>query len=143
MCLYSDSRAAMVAEKDIECYKLVRPYYGRNDEYATYFMCFKIDADIVNGEKPLVGEKIFVDGQISENFDTLPSIRDYKYKIRDNYIHTFANLEDFETLGFKNFNVFKCVIPKGAKFFMGQFPIRGNSLDAFCSSEIIFKEKIQ
>ena len=141
MCLYSNFKEPQIAQEDIECYKLLRPY--DEGKYETFYLGIRINPDVLNGKSPLVAKKLFCDGQISPNYDLIESVRLLKYKIRDGFIHTFLYKEDFEAIGFKNYSVFRCIIPKGTPYHTGMFPVKGNNYSALCSSEIIFKEKIQ
>ena len=59
----------------------------------------------------------------------------FSNKVTDGFIHTFASVPPYYNL-FWNNRVFKCIIPKGTKYFIGDD-------DDYASEQIIFVEQLK
>ena len=101
MCLIVDEYNALIAKKDITCYKIYI-YSGYRDEYIS----------------PVQLDRI-------EKFNKVIHVPKFLDFIEGNAVflgfHTFCNEKDakcFEALN-PFYKVFKCVIPKGSKYYKG------------------------
>ena len=100
MCLIVDEYNALIAKKDITCYK-VYMYCEPKDEYKSPFQLCRIKKfnKVIHVPKfldPIEGN------QVRFGFHTFCSEKDAKY---------FATLYSYK--------VFKCIIPKGSKYYKG------------------------
>ena len=119
MCLIVDKCNALTAEEDITCYK-VYMYLEYRDEYRSPFQlcCIKEFNKVIH-------VPIFLD-PVEEN------------KVYFGF-HTFCNEEDAKYLAILfSYKVFKCIIPKGSKYYKG---ITASSLEksapGYCSESLI------
>ena len=101
MCLIVDEYNALIAKEDITCYKIYI-YSGYRDEYIS----------------PVQLDSI-------EKFNKVIHVPQFLDPIEENWVyfgfHTFCNEKDakcFEALN-PFYKVFKCVIPKGSKYYKG------------------------
>lgn len=127
MCLLSKTDIPLIAKKDIICYKILTednysPYY-----YKDYTSAIK-NSDIIQDKTP---ERI-------EPFDNV-------FKISRGFIHTYSELtilkyelysiqSAFLLLG-KVCKVYKCIIPKGSKYFVNTTGWE------YCSKQLKFIEE--
>lgn len=132
MCLTSKTNIAKIANKDIVCYKLIWRRFASLD-YITAYRDTPISYDILRGRKNFVAEG-------PECIE--PSFLDDGYSISSGFIHTFTKKEDAIKMA-KMYGclehiwvVYKCVIPKGTKYFVSV------DYDERCSTEIKFVEEI-
>ena len=137
MCLkLSEKRLPSVAEHDIICYKMLRfrkqAYWSF---YETPYANMLVSDRIINGE---------------ENLKPWPEIRitGPMQKIDQGFIHTYANLDDAKhqqkwiSQAGDTYDIFKCIIPKGTKFYDGECFAGAEPVPGFASLEIKFIEKI-
>lgn len=120
MCLIVDKRNALVAEKDIICYK-VYMYSGLEGEYKSPFQLYRI-----------------------KKFNKVIHVPKFLDPIKGNEVylgfHTFCNKED--AICFAecccSYTVFKCIIPKGSKYYKGvSDSILEQSIPGYCSESLI------
>lgn len=119
MCLIVDKCNALVAEKDITCYKIY-VYLEYRDEYRSPFRLDRI-----------------------KKFNKVIHVPQFLDPIEGNAVylgfHTFCNEEDAKYLAtLFSYKVFKCIIPKGSKYYKG---ITASSLEksapGYCSESLI------
>jgi hypothetical protein len=140
MCLVSFRETPYIAKKDIVCYKVMDL---RRDEYYTPVQGFPVDKEIIEGKKNLVAEgcEDIISRIRKKNFIPINKYFPFiiEYAIGGGFIHAFLDkecaLDPFKGNILGN-SCFKCVIPKGTKYFVGE-----GSKD-ICTKEIKFVEKI-
>lgn len=119
MCLIVDKCNALTAEEDITCYK-VYMYLEYRDEYRS-----PLRLDRIKKFNKVIHVPIFLD-PVEEN------------KVCFGF-HTFCNEEDakyFATL--LSHKVFKCIIPKGSKYYKGITALSlEKSVPGYCSESLI------
>lgn len=121
MCLIVDKCNALVAEEDITCYKVYMDYGYGNERYRSPF---RLD--------------------LIKKFNKVIHVPEFLDPIEGNEVylgfHTFCDEEDaeyFETL-YPFYKVFKCIIPKGSRYYKGiaaLFPEK--STPGYCSESLI------
>ena len=117
MCLIVDECNALVAKEDITCYK-VYMYLEYRDEYRS-----PLRLDCIKKFNKVIHVPIFLD-PVEEN------------KVCFGF-HTFCNEEDakyFATLF--SHKVFKCIIPKGSKYYKGVSSLE-QPISGYCSESLI------
>jgi len=112
MCLYSSKENANIAEEDIVCYKVLYQPYIFVKHYLTPYQYIEISNDIIDGKSYFIAK-----GEGNVIYDD----KSRKYLVTDGYIHTYANLNMAEESLYLTANmvIFKCIIPKGTKFYVG------------------------
>lgn len=124
MCLYTKQTEPEIAKEDIVCYK----YYGVLKECGRT----KLMSSYRGAPAPDLNEVAHTDlDETSKVFYW----EDKKYNIVDKGFHSFKNLDDIkEELIFRDmdFVAFKCIIPKGSKFYLGIFKY----FLSYCSDQI-------
>lgn len=142
MCLYSLDRFPKISEKDIECYKLM--YLKDSSKYVTPF----IKMELPISKEKIIGHELKCKYGIIRILNTIFKIpiktslsNGVKIKlfiIDKGFIHTYINIE--ECLKFRNSIkdalIFKCIIPKGSKYY------EDHIFHAYASNKIIFKEEV-
>lgn len=130
MCLYTLNEKPLIAEKDIECYKIViferrfksflnimtTPYMG--NRYSTIFNSITISAYDSNA---------YIDGHVEYDRNKYEDF--IVYEITKQGVHCYAKYEDAKFIvdrstyfayqhyeGSGNVCVVKCIIPKGTKY---------------------------
>ena len=110
MCLFSNQKAPLVADKDIVCYKILIPVDGKR---ITPYRDFIFSTNVV------------VQDQAEEHIGEIFGVTE----ITSGFFHTFTTkervLEEIKTLQHKlpkgtKLKVFKAVIPKGSAYYVGQ-----------------------
>ena len=120
MCLIVDKCNALTAEEDITCYKIYM-YLGYRDEYRSPFQLYHIKKfnKVIHVPRfldPIEGNTVYL------GFHTFCNEEDAKY---------FATLDHF-------YKVFKCIIPKGSKYYKGiVISSREKSTPGYCSESLI------
>lgn len=136
MCLkLSEKRLPSVAEHDIICYKVLHRKPAYCSFYETPYAKMLVSNKIISGEKNLKPwPEIRITGSMQE--------------ISQGFIHTYANLDDakhqqkwLNQTG-RTYDIFKCIIPKGTKFYDGECFAGAEPVPGFASLEIKFIEKI-
>ena len=124
MCLISKTDIPLIAKKDIICYKILMedncsPYYYRN-----YIAAIK-NSDIIQDKTP-------------ERIEPFGSV----FKISRGFIHTYSELTNLKYELYSTQSallilckVYKCIIPKGSKYFVN---ITGQE---YCSKQLKFIEE--
>jgi hypothetical protein len=143
-----------VAKKDIVCYKVLRltnPFWNVS-RFETFYTCDPIPEKIISGELDFIAE-----GNVKYNIsecDLIDWIFCGKYEIDKGQIHTCKTLRGVKmSFGLdtddmmKNGNVavFKCIIPKGTKFYKGKFKTLNCltiGVKSYCSDKIRFVEQV-
>ena len=119
MCLYLKQKQSKpkVAEKAIECYKILRP----NKLAGTYFTpCRDVEVRLGHVYRGLGLRAV-------KNLDVRPD--SYKYYVSIGFIHSFRTFKDAEKAinkwkwdyGFNNCVIVRCSIPKGSTYYEGVF----------------------
>ncbi len=137
MCLYltKQNKEPKVAEKSIECYKLVlkRPY----NRFVTPFMYCEIDL-----------------GEVIKAYPRVPMVRKsertsehsrYKFFVGAGVIHTFKTIEGAKKAARMLFfssdiAIVKCTIPTGSLYFEGAFDDTG--IQCYASTSVRYWKKI-
>lgn len=127
MCLFKSLGAhphnrPLIADRDIICYKKVQQV-GK-DAYIT---------PCTNAEIPIecIQNKVPFEAQILSKFKFIwRHVFGFGRFVEDGFIHTYQ-----ADNGWGFYKVFKCIIPKGTKYFVG---IQGD----YASERIIFLEKL-
>lgn len=119
MCLIVDKCNALTAEEDITCYKIY-VYLEYRDEYRSPFRL-----DRIKKFNKVIHVPIFLD-PVEEN------------KVYFGF-HTFCNEEDAKYLAtLFSYKVFKCIIPKGSKYYKGiTASSPEKSAPGYCSESLI------
>lgn len=128
MCLYTYDREPSIAKEDIICYKVL----------------VKTKIPFVY-KTPIIGEELIKIPFLRKSFKAIgywgimgfPTSYGVVYEVSSGFIHTYADIEEaisrldyiIECKG--NSIVFKCVIPKGTKYF------KSDSSSEYASEEII------
>lgn len=120
MCLFTQDIYPSIAEKDLECYKVVKMAYG---QALTPYMNMPIGTDAIEGKD------FFCANDVKRtSFNDCYSLNE----VRCGYIHTFTSLDEAarcvlcESLRDYSYSyayiklvIFKCIIPKGTEYFTG------------------------
>lgn len=114
MCLYTTQPKSLIAKKDITCYKVVHPHI-----------------------KAFLSEYRFFEYKIGRTYRLYTGVKQWA---PDNYGYMYSGFHSFTTLknaleyGGKRMVLLKCVIPKGSRYYVGDF---GNgSCTQYCSNRI-------
>lgn len=110
MCLFSNQKAPLVADKDIVCYKILIP----------------VDSKLITSYRDFIfSTNVVVQDQAEEHIGEIFGVTE----ITSGFFHTFTTkervLEEIKTLQHKlpkgtKLKVFKAVIPKGSAYYVGQ-----------------------
>ena len=127
MCLVKDKRyhrhnRPLIAEKDIVCYKKLQPV-GDNI-YITPVLDIRVPIECVQDKVPFEATIFNKIGFIWRH------VLGFSALVEGGFIHTFQRDN-----GYRLYEVFKCIIPKGTKYFVGKE-------DDYASERIIFLEKL-
>lgn len=121
MCLYTKYKKPIVAVDDIVCYK----------------MCQKLKNNVFAA--PYIRNYVYKIGQLhtETNFQTVaePNSIGKLYRASVGF-HSFVNKYDAMrfTRDDHDRSIFKCIIPKGSRYFIGKYY---NDGDSYCSDNII------
>jgi len=166
MCLYSKTGKLEVAEKDLDCYKVVckskfvefdefglgiipwispiKKFFKRlrRSRYFTPYQQKRITNSVIKGNENLIaeGNEVIEDPRYSWN---------NTYSVSEGFIHSFRGLsvilKHFENASLfmsrddKSYELYKCVIPKGTTYISG---VDNDGVTCYASKEIKFVEKI-
>lgn len=128
MCLIKDKKyhpfnRPLIAERDIPCYKKLQQV--RKDVYITPVLDIKVPIECIQGKVPF-------EATILDKFSFIwRHILGFGNLVENGFIHSFQ--EDDE---YRMYEVFKCIIPKGTKYFIGKE-------NDYASERIIFLEKLE
>lgn len=135
MCLRltKQNKDPKVAEKPIECYKLV----------------LKASNGLIT---PFMHNEIYL-GEIIKAYPRVPMVKKrecasehsrYKFFVCDGVIHTFKTIEEAKKVAriayFQNFVIVKCTIPTGSLYFEGVFDDTG--IQCYASTSVRYWKKI-
>lgn len=138
MCLFSKTKYPLIAEEDIVCYKtLDTDFINGKKVFITPFQHRPIHSRILSGELPFKagGKKQRLSVNRYGNFDDKGTV------IESGYIHCWAN--EFISFGMNlDGALYKCIIPKGTKYYRGWFNGWYN-YDSVCAEQIKFVERIK
>lgn len=104
MCLYTNQTKPLIAKKDITCYKVVYYPYEADKQFRSEFRFFEYR--IGHTYRLRTGVKQW-----------LPNDAGYLYS----GFHSFTTLKHALEYGGKGMVLLKCVIPKGARYYVGGF----------------------
>lgn len=131
MCLITTKNIPEIAQEDIVCYKL---YKLRDNKLLSPYR--EVVAPNINEVTNTVLDRacVFsykgnhVNYSVSRGFHSYKNISNSKEELRF-WIHFLA---------YSNVRIFKCIIPKGTKYYEGKF----GDFPSYCSESIILKETI-
>lgn len=137
MCLiknkkYHPFNRPLIAEEDIVCYKHL--YINCNNEFITPHTRALIPIKCIQKN---MKKRIPFKAEILNKFDFI-----WRHKlgfskiVTDGFIHTYSSAPPYYNL-FWGDRVFKCIIPKGTKYFIGECE------DEYASEQIIFGERLK
>lgn len=148
MCLWIKDKKALIAEKDIVCYKKLEELKRANGEIAYYitpYMFSSVDVDMVSGKKPFKAKCIGYGGahrrkngvgHIIDEKGVSDKHPEYNYSIKSGYIHTYQDFKAACDGLYESDRIFECIIPKGTKYYAGIFD---GGAPSYASKEIVFK----
>ena len=124
MCLYTSWKVPITAVDDIVCYKMCLKT-GRNSYVAPYMQNYKYILGQLQTEPDFPNESESVLSHGTKKFN----------KVNLGF-HSFRNKYDAIRFiwGFKDRVVLKCIIPKGSKYYIGDYY---KTDDVYCSNNII------
>ena len=122
MCLYTDSKTPSIAEVDIICYKVYIFY--NNQEYISPYRKAKMPP-----MDTLAATELDENNPVNKGFHSFISVSDAK---NDALILSIM-------YGGTRATVFRCIIPKGTKYYKGLYGMR---IPSYCSESIIIKESV-
>lgn len=126
MCLYKNKRyhphnRPLIAKDDIICYKKLSQI---GDTYITPCTYIEVPIECIRDKVPFKAE-------ILSKFKFIwRHVLGFSDTVEDGFIHSFQ-----DDNGFRGYETFKCIIPKGTEYFIG----RDNHI---ASKEIIFLEEL-
>lgn len=128
MCLFKDKNfhphnRPLIAERDIPCYKKLQQV--KKDIYITPILDIKVPIECIQDKVPfkaIIFDKLSFIWRHVFGFSVL---------VEDGFIHSFQKDDEY-----RMYDVFKCIIPKGTKYFVGR---EGD----YASERIIFLEKVK
>lgn len=137
MCLFKDRKhhpfnRPLIAEEDIVCYKHL--YINGLNELITPHTRVRVPVKCIQKN---VKKRIPFKAEILNKFQFI-----WRHKlgfsniVTDGFIHTFSLVPPYNNR-FWGDRIFKCIIPKGTKYFIGK---GGNE---YASEQIIFKEQLK
>lgn len=167
MCLYSKTGKFEVAEKDLDCYKVVckskfvefdefgfgdipwiqspiKKFFKRlrRTRYFTPYQQKKVTNSVIKGNENLIAEG-------NERIEDPRYNWNNTYSVSEGFIHSFsglstvlthfANASLFMSRDGKVYELYKCIIPKGTKYIYG---VDSDGVTSYASKEIKFVEKI-
>lgn len=133
------------AKHDIVCYKVL---CGEKDYWVTPSQYTKVPMECINGKKLFKPKETWIEDYLVDiialDLEDVPPLFDgHVYDLYEGGIHTYKNLNDAKKTrrtGDKKYNhVFKCIIPKGAKYFEGPDDFMNPT---YASSSIRFIKKV-
>lgn len=139
MCLWIKDKKALIAEKDIVCYKKLEELKRANGEIAYYitpYMFSSVDTDMVSGKKPFKAKCIGYGGAHRRRKGASDKHPEYNYTIESGYIHTYQGFKAACDGLYESEHIFECIIPKGTKYYAGIFD---GGAPSYASKEIVFK----
>lgn len=137
MCLvknkkYHPFNRPLIAEEDIVCYKHL--YIIDKNEFVTPHTWVPIPIKCIQKNTK---KRIPFKAEILNKFEFI-----WKHKlgfsnvVTDGFIHTYSSAPPYDNL-FRGDRVFKCIIPKGTKYFIGE------NESEYASEQIIFGERLK
>lgn len=111
MCLVTKQSNWLIAEKDIKCYKMLDTNIG--GDFVTPYERTWVDDSIIRGERLFTAEK-------TSHYETFFPSYDGTCVIDDGAIHCYRNWLHGFTNAFGSFHLFKCIIPKGTRYAIGE-----------------------
>lgn len=128
MCLFKDKRLhsnnrPLIAEKDISCYKNLQQI--RSNVYITPCTYAQVPVECIQDKVPfkavILHKLVFI----------WRHVLGFSNCVEDGFIHSFQ-----EDDGSRHYTQFKCIIPKGTKYFIGKY-------GDYASEQIIFEEQLK
>lgn len=139
MCLHVKEKEALVAEKDIICYKVLEEYNGN---FITPYQGTPVSKKALSGKVSFKARgRVMFKAAI---WKTEVAERGYVNTMDKGCIHTFAKMDVAKFYAERNKQckrVFECIIPAGTKYYEGYFDGWSDRV-SYASKEIIFKKQI-
>lgn len=110
MCLVTKQSNWLIAEKDIKCYKMLDT--NMEGDFVTPYERTLVDDSIIRGERLFIAEKTDYE-TFFPNYDGTYAIDDGAIHCYRNWLHGFINASGC-------YHLFKCVIPKGTCYAIGE-----------------------
>lgn len=128
MCLYKDKKfhphnRPLVAKEDIVCYKKL--HQVGKDTYITPCTDTQVPIECIRDKVPFKARILFKFKFIWNH------IFGFGNCVKDGFIHSFQS-----NYAYSRYIIFKCIIPKGTKYFVG------DEVD-YASEQIIFVEQLK
>ena len=136
MCLIKDKKhhpfnRPLIAEEDIVCYKQLCT--NRSNAIVTPYEKIPIPTKCIQKNKK---KRIPFKAEILNKFEFIwRHVLGFSNIVTDGFIHTFSLSVSHQYL-FCSEHVFRCIIPKGTKYFIGEG-------DEYASEQIIFREQLK
>jgi hypothetical protein len=137
MCLiknkkYHPFNRPLITEEDIVCYKQL--YVNYKNEIVTPYTKILVPIKCIQKNTK---KRIPFKAEIVNKFKFIwRHVFGFSNVVTDGFIHTFSSAPPYYNLGWGD-RVFKCVIPKGTKYFIGECE------DEYASEQIIFGERLK
>lgn len=103
MSLISKTNVALIADKDIICYKLVYPIYDNPIKYNSIYKHYPIEKGL---NYPKGGKTI--------------NKYDGSFEIGQGFFHSYVSLYIAKLSLLNNQEIFECIIPKGSEYFISE-----------------------
>lgn len=136
MCLiknkkYHPHNRPLIAEEDIVCYKQL--YINCQNKLVTPCIHIPIPTKCIQKNRK---KRIPFKAEILNVFEFIwRHVLGFSNTVEDGFIHTFSSAPEYKL--FCNDRVFKCIIPKGTKYFIGE------DESEYASKQIIFIERLK
>lgn len=137
MCLFKDKRfhphnRPLIAKEDIVCYKILHLNYITK-MFVTPYTRIPIPIECIQKNKI---KRIPFKAEILNKFRFIcRHVLGLSNIVTDGFIHTYSSEISYYRLEFRDC-VFKCIIPKGTKYFIGEHE------NVYASEQIIFVEQL-
>lgn len=141
MCLITTKNIPEIAQEDIVCYKyyIVEKKDGKEKLISPYR---RVSAPNLNEAVNTKLDKIFSPTGFDINDSAYYKIQKgfHSFKYFKHVIQDIETWEDIRTrIEYPNYKVFKCIIPKGTKYYEGMF----NEAFSYCSKSIKLIELVK
>lgn len=132
MYLHTSQNKLKVAESDITCYKAICLSMS---DYVTWYRGEQIPERVVNGLEPYVAS--------GEAVPTTCNDAAYPFLWDGGLVHSFRDLDACEDFKTSSALIYRCTIPKGAKYAEGKaLTMVGSPRVSYASEKLVFNERV-